>query len=162
MIDATDIPSRIYFDTEFTCLDSGAALISVGFVCVDGNEMYVELADTFVESDCSDFCRATVLPLLEGGAVRKSLAALRLELYAWLAARGPGVQLVCDSRRDVTQIQALFPGGGLPDNCECLVLSRWNQLRRRIVNFRGRLYRKHCLRHHHALDDARVNRLIFG
>lgn len=161
MVDATDIPNRIYFDTEFTCLDPGAALISVGLVSVDGNELYVELNDTFVESDCSDFCRTTVLPLLEGGSARKSLAALRLDLYAWLVARGPSVQLVCDSPRDVTQIQALFPGG-LPCNCECLVLSRWNRLRRRIVNFRGRLYRKHCLRHHHALDDAKVNRLIFG
>lgn len=153
---------RIYFDTEFCSLLPNAALISIGFVTSDGNQtFYAELADTFVPEECSEFCQENVLPLLEGGTTRKTLQEVRGELYTWLAAKGPATKLVCDSTRDIMQINALFPDG-LPPNCECMVLSRFNRLRRTAVNFRGRLCRNHGLRHHHALDDAFLNRLIFG
>lgn len=153
---------RIYFDTEFTGLFPDAGLVSIGLVAANEDAMYyAELTDTFVIAECSDFCRKSVLPLLDRGTARKTLAELRIELYDWLATRGPGTTLLCDSPRDVVQLRALFPNG-LPPNCKCLVLGRWNRLRRRVVNFRGRLYRKHGLRHHHALDDAKANRMILG
>jgi hypothetical protein len=154
--------ASVYFDTEFAGLFAGADLVSIGFVTQDGCEIfYAELTDTYDEDLCSEFCRSEVLPLLDGGVFQRTYRQLQSELYVWLRSRGEGTILVCDSWRDVEQIRALFPDG-LPENCECLVLDRWSRLRRRLANFRGRLYRRHGLRHHHALDDAKANRLIFG
>ncbi len=153
--------TRVFFDTEFAGLTSGAALISIGLVDEAGVcEFYAEAAEGWSAEACSAFCRAEVLVHLQGGGVQMPLASLRAELAAWLAARGP-VVLVCDSRRDVQQLAAVFPGG-LPSGVSVMVLGWWGNLRRRLQNRGRRLHRAHGLRVHHALDDARVNRMIFA
>lgn len=153
---------RIYFDTEFTRLASDARLISIGLVAEDGVTcFYAEMTDTFVESDCSAFCVNHVLPLLEGGESQMTFVQLQKRLCRWLEERGPGTLLVCDSPRDVTQIRTIFPNG-LPVNCSATVLSPLSNLLRRIINFRRRLHKRHGLRVHHALDDAKVNRLVLS
>lgn len=126
---------RIFFDTEFTGLTRGAKLISIGLVDETGeHEFYAELADTYTPAECSD--------------VRE-----------WLLARGPETVLVCDSPRDVAQIRGLLLEA-LPPNTTLQVLGWWGNLKRRISNRGRRLHRKLGLRVHHALDDARVNRLV--
>lgn len=64
MTDATK--TRVYLDTEFTSLNrSTSQLISLALVIFKGQEFYVELTDTWAESDCSDFVRSIVLPQLD-------------------------------------------------------------------------------------------------
>ena len=59
---------KIYYDTEFTNLDSNIDwdLISAGFVTETGDEWYVEIKD-FNHEECSNFVINTVLPLLGKG-----------------------------------------------------------------------------------------------
>jgi 3' exoribonuclease, RNase T-like len=152
--------TRIFFDTEFTALTPGAALISIGLVDESGtSDFYAELTDTYEAGDCSDFCRQEVLPLLEHGAAAMTLPELQDRLYSWLFARGPGAVLVCDSPRDVVQLRMLFPRG-LPLNCGLEVLGWWGNARRRLFNRGRRIHRQLGLRVHHALDDAKVNRAV--
>jgi hypothetical protein len=147
-------------DTEFTALTANAKLISIGLVDETGKaEFYAELSDTYELSDCSDFCRRQVIPQLQGNDVRLRLVELQMRLRAWLAARGPRIVLVCDSRRDVVQILSVFPAG-MPETVSVEVLGWLDNLRRRTFNYRGRMHRRLGLRAHHALDDARVNRLV--
>jgi hypothetical protein len=151
---------RIFFDTEFTGLTVDAKLISIGLVDASGrNEFYAELVGTYELSDCSAFCLREVVPQLQGGAVRKSLSEVRKTLETWLLARGPGNVLLCDSPRDVAQLAALFPEG-LPRTVSIEVLGWRGNLRRRVLNFGRRIHRRRGLRVHHALDDAKVNRLV--
>lgn len=151
---------RIFFDTEFTGLMLDAKLISIGLVDESGlAEFYAELRDTYVVSDCSDFCQQEVLPHLEGGAAQMTLAELQVTLATWLHARGPGAVLVCDSPRDIMQLNTVLPHGP-PANVTLHVLGRWGNLKRRVFNFGRRIHRQHGYRVHHALDDAKVNRLV--
>ena len=150
---------RIFFDTEFTGLTSDAALISVGMVDERGAEFYAELSDTYKLVDCSEFCIREVLPHLEAGTVCRSLAEVRDQLRAWLESSGPGAVLVCDSPRDVEQLHFLFPEG-LPLNSTCEVLGWRGNMKRRVLNHRRRIHRRLSLRVPHALDDARVNRMV--
>lgn len=150
---------RVYFDTEFTDLSSGR-LISIGMVDETGtNEFYAELADTWSPSQCSEFCLREVIPRLQGGPHRQPLKHVRPSLQAWLTAHCTRITLICDAAADVTQLRQLLPDG-LPANVEVKVLGLWGRWRRRIMNVGRRVHRKHGLRVHHALDDARVNRLV--
>jgi hypothetical protein len=152
---------HIFFDTEFADLTEEAALISIGLIDEAGNEFYSELSDTYSADACSDFCQREVLPHLEGGAARRTLAALRVELRSWLSAYGRDTLLVCDSPRDISQIRRIFPNG-LPINVSCEVLGWWSNLRRRFLNRGRRIHSQLGLRGHHALDDARVNRFLLS
>lgn len=152
--------SRIYFDTEFTALSPDAKPISIGFVDESGiHEFYAELSDTYRKEDCSQFCAKKVLPHLQGGASVMTVEELGNRLGAWLGERGPGAVVVCDSPRDVVQLRVLLPEG-LPPNVTLRVLGWWGNLKRRVKNRGRRIHRAHGLRVHHALDDARVNRII--
>ena len=152
---------KIYFDTEFTGLTPDAKLISIGMVTEAGREFYAEAADTYAETDCSEFCRQVVLPLLEHGEVRAPVADVRECLRTWLESMGPDVLLVCDCARDTVQLAALFPDG-IPANCSVEILGVWGNTKRRVFNVGRRLHKKHGWRAHHALDDARVNRLVLA
>lgn len=148
---------KIFLDTEFTSLTDDAALISIG--CIDEagqNTYYAEVLGVELER-CSPFCRANVLPLLEGGCAALPLSQLRGDLGAWLSEIGPA-SLVCDSPCDALQLDCLFPDG-LPVGCQVIVLGFWGNARRRLFNIGRRLHHRHGLRVHHALDDAKVNRL---
>ena len=88
----------IFFDTEFTDLGVDPRLISIGLVAEDGERsFYAELTDTYQPADCSEFARMAVLPQLEGGVVRMSLAELGERLEAWIAAFDVPVKLATDS-----------------------------------------------------------------
>ena len=78
-----------------------------------GQEFYAEVSDTYSQEDCSDFCRREVLPHLEGGAVKRPLKEVRVDLCTWLEAMGGRAVLVCDSARDIRQLRRmfLFPAG---------------------------------------------------
>lgn len=156
----------IYVDTEFTGLTPDAALVSIGLVPEPGTPVfYAELTDTYTPADCGAFCRAHVLPRLDGGAVQRTRAQVRDELAAWLLDRrrdgGGRAVLISDSPRDLDQLARLFPEG-LPDGVSMRVATFWENTRRRWANRGRRLHRRHGLRLHHALDDARVNWRIWS
>ncbi len=80
----------VFFDTEFTTLSEKGylALISIGFVSVDGREFYAELIDTWQKGMCSTFVIDTVLPLLDGGECRMTEAQLAIRLKEWIENLG--------------------------------------------------------------------------
>lgn len=150
----------VFFDTEFEGLFDDAELVSIGCVTEDLRKTYYAENLSFDISRCSDFCKAVVLPLLERGQKQMPIYMLKQQLYTWLTSLGPDVVLVCDSPRDIVQLDRLF-AEGLPPNCSYKLLGFWAKMWRRTYNINRRLYRKYHLRDHHALDDAVVNCLIF-
>lgn len=153
---------RIYFDTEFTGLMAHATLVSIGLIDESGYQsFYEELSDTYSVIDCNAFCQQHVLPHLGPEDKRITMAELRTRLGKWLRERGPDTVLICDSHRDVVQINAVFPDG-LPENCTLRVLTFVENVRRRMKNRSRRIHRSFGLRMHHALDDAKANRILLS
>lgn len=157
----------IFFDTEFTELGLDPRLISIGLVSEDGaREFYAELSDTYQLTDCSDFVREAVLPHLEGGVVRMTMDELTLRLGNWIEGFEQPVQLATDSLSwDWPWIQELFcTPGTWPENLDGKPVSLYETVGaaflERIVE---QTFQSHVprLRRHHALDDARVNRLAW-
>lgn len=153
----------IFFDTEFTDLHRSARLISIGLIAEDGERaFYAELTDTYRPELSNEFVKASVLPLLQGGDVRMSMAELTPRLAAWLTGFDEPVQLATDSLAyDWPWIQQLFKKPGTwPPNLDGkpFILQfdadpgeKFNDALERA--FAG------GLRRHHALDDAKANRL---
>lgn len=155
---------RIFFDTEFTDLDPGALLISIGLVSEDGRTFYAELCDTWRLDDVSDFTKAEVLPLLEGGDYLMTKADLSKRLAAWLTNFAQPVQLATDSLAwDWPWIQRLFSApGAWPANLErtplWLTMNYLNDFDK-FDHTANAAFESGGLRRHHALDDAMANRL---
>ena len=151
---------NVYFDTEFAKLAPDAALISIGLIDEAGErEFYAEAYDAYQIYEFSDFFLREVLPHLEGGSKRMPTSVLREALTAWLASLGPDVVLICDSQRDADQLNQLYPHG-LPLTVRVLVIGWWANLVRRFKNRGRRIHRANGYRVHHALDDAKVNRVV--
>lgn len=149
----------IYFDSEFTELNMDARLISIGFVSEDGTQtFYAELTDTYQLSDCSDFVREAVIQHLEGGEARMDMHELTLRLGNWLESFAQPVQLATDSLSwDWPWIQEIFClPGTWPENVASrpLILSQSPAFNQAVEAAFGT-----GLRRHHALDDAKANRL---
>lgn len=152
----------VFFDTEFTGLHWEAKLVSIGLVAEDGHEFYAELSDTYQNADCSTFAHAEVLPLLERGGVRMTLPALSLRLGNWLEGFEQPVTLATDSIGwDWPWIKMIFADlmtwpTNLNSSPETLMFDAdaGEQFNNAIeLAFSG------GLRRHHALDDAKANRL---
>lgn len=155
----------ICFDTEFTNLGLSPDLVSIGLVSEDGvHTFYSELSDTYTLPQCSSFVRETVLPLLSGGAALMSMHDLTLRLGSWLDDFEEPVQLATDNAGwDWPFIERIFRTPGTwPENLarEPVLLT---------VNYLDyfdafeaavkEAFAAGGLRQHHALDDARANRL---
>lgn len=149
----------IFFDTEFTELGLDPRLISIGFVSESGQrEFYAELEDTYQLADCSDFVRESVLPHLQGGNARMSVQELTVKLGNWLEDFNEPVQLATDSLHwDWPWIQKIFSNPDLwPTNLAAkpLIIGQNPELELAIETALSG-----GLRRHHALDDAKANRL---
>jgi hypothetical protein len=149
----------IFFDSEFSELGIDPRLVSIGFVSEDGTRtFYAELTDTYQPSDCSDFVREAVLVHLEGGAARMDMHELTLRLGNWLENFSQPVQLATDSLSwDWPWIQEIFSlPGTWPENVASrpLILSQTPAFSLAVENAYA-----NGLRRHHALDDAKANRL---
>jgi len=149
----------IFFDTEFTELGLNSCLISIGLVSEDGqDEFYAELSNTYQVADCSDFVREFVLSHLQGGNTRMSVQEMTVKLGNWLEEFEEPVQLITDSLHwDWPWVQKLFNNPNLwPINLAAnpLILGQNSELELAIdAAF------SNGLRRHHALDDAKANRL---
>lgn len=153
----------IFFDTEFTDLSIDAKLISIGLIDETGaRTFYAELSDTWGRYDPSDFAEMEVLPKLGDPAERISMDELRHQLASWLASFGQPVQLATDSLAwDWPWIVDLF---GVPGEVvwpECLAHKAYKLPL--LPDFLAALEGAFAtgLRQHHALDDAKANRLAW-
>lgn len=89
----------VFLDTEFTNL-ARSDLISIGLVAEDGREFYAERTDYF-ETQCSDFVRETVQPLLgrvPGAAC--SRPELTDRVREWFKQLPEPATVVFDSEKD--------------------------------------------------------------
>ncbi|HUX62224.1 hypothetical protein [Sulfuricella sp.] len=162
---------RVFFDTEFTDLIVDHQLIRIGLIDETGERtFYAELSDTYRLADVGDFAREAVLPQLEGGAALMTMDDLRERLKVWLEAFDWPVRLATDSLSwDWPWIQEIFTDYNVnydsphardswPFNLDGkpLILTQdqaFNQAVERAF--------AEGLRRHHALDDAKANRLAW-
>lgn len=62
---------KLFLDCEFTPLNRDTKLISLALVSEAGHEFYVELTDTYLVGDCSDFVILNVLHTAESETLGK-------------------------------------------------------------------------------------------
>lgn len=152
----------IFIDTEFTSLKNSSKLISIGLVEECGQKtFYCELTDTWQLNDTNDIVRREVLPKLEGGPAQMTKSELRGALDIWLAGFNESVQLATDSLNwDWVWIHSIF-GGQLPANVLPSPLLLTMNYLVNFDSFRPAIEAAFAagLRRHHALDDAKANRL---
>lgn len=157
----------IFFDTEFTGLDIDPKLISIALISEDGtHEFYSELSDTFHPKDCAPFVHEAVLPHLQGGDALMTFNELTLRLGNWINGFDQPVQLVTDSFSwDWPWIQELFSQSGTwPKNLDGKPVALSKLVGPITLDAEVELiFRDHVprLRRHHALDDAKANRLAY-
>ncbi|WP_122847326.1 3'-5' exoribonuclease [Pseudomonas viridiflava] len=76
---------KLFLDCEFTRLNRDTKLISLALVSEAGHEYYVELTDTYVTQDCSDFVIQNVLPQLNLAVHGQTLVEAQTSLLAFLS-----------------------------------------------------------------------------
>ncbi|MBI3093481.1 MAG: 3'-5' exoribonuclease [Rhodocyclales bacterium] len=149
----------MFFDTEFTGIDQRyPRLISIGLVSEDGlRDFYAELEPEGYLPNVTPWVRENVLPLLDNG---EKIAPIELtqRLGSWLAGFDEPVQMATDSLQyDWPMIQAIFYSNKIwPANLDRrpLILAQDP-----VFNLAVEEAFAKGLRRHHALDDAKANRL---
>ncbi|WP_073637356.1 3'-5' exoribonuclease [Pseudomonas kairouanensis] len=76
---------KLFLDCEFTQLNRDTKLISLALVSEAGHEYYVELTDTYLVGDCSDFVIQNVLPQLNLPEHGQPLVEAQISLLAFLS-----------------------------------------------------------------------------
>jgi len=173
--------TNLFIDTEFTDLKLGSAkLISLALVNDAGTKAFYAETTMYRLEDCSEFCKAHVLPLLDlPPEWRLSQPALKHELKKYFATFDGPVRIWADTFQwDWIHITDLFPKwdwAGWPPNLEpsCgfqhywgddYVRAKWIQQQLQMPEesaYRTQLGYRKPFRLHHAQDDAEVNRLIW-
>lgn len=153
----------IFFDTEFTDLHPEVKLMSIGLAAEDGREFYAELSGTYEMRDVGNFAIEAVLPLLEGGDCRMPMETLTQRLGDWIRSFAQPVKLATDSLSwDWPWIQEIFyPSELWPTNLDGKPLLLTMNYLPGYDQFCQAVERGFAngLRRHHALDDAKANRL---
>lgn len=151
----------VFLDTEFTGLGQRwPRLISIGLVSQDGrHEFYAELtAEGYLEK-ITPWVRENILPLLDGGDRIMQPRELCQRLAEWIGGLGP-VRLAGDMGilTDIKFIESMLTPWPInldrrPEfmQFDAAASERFTQaVERAFAN---------GLRRHHALDDAKANRL---
>jgi len=86
----------IYFDCEFTSLEPGAKLISIGMARGE-QALYIELIDGWATECCNDFVIEHVLPHLDHESHGMPAAVAALRIREWIESLGVPVQLATDA-----------------------------------------------------------------
>lgn len=153
----------IFLDTEFTELGVDPSLISIGLVSESGDEFYAELVDTYLPVECNPFVQETVLPLLQGGDTLMDMRELSKRLTAWIKAFEQPVMIATDSLSwdwpwiiEIMGDRDTWPKNldGKPFLLSINYLNDYDQ----FVDAMEKGFTD-GLRRHHALDDAKANRL---
>ena len=145
----------VFVDTEFTGLEVGARLISLGMVAEDGREFYIQSRDWALD-DCSPFVLEVVLPLLSTDflPLREAGASAK----CWIEGLGCEVILATDSTEwDGLMLNMAFKECGWPSNARARLgfLSFGGTSGTIFEKERSRRFLE-GLREHHALDDAKA------
>ncbi|WP_082722320.1 3'-5' exoribonuclease [Burkholderia mayonis] len=147
----------LFLDTEYTGYSQAAPqLISLALVAEDGKrEFYVELADTWLLADCTEFVKREVILLLTGP--RRSTVQARSDLKTWFADCPRNVQVACDSATDFGFLLDLL-GSPLPVNLASHYFDLRPLIDLSIYDQAVSAYYQIDNRVHHALVDARAYR----
>jgi uncharacterized protein YrzB (UPF0473 family) len=152
----------IFFDTEFSSLYETPKLISIGLISEDGkHEFYAELTDTYKQNDLSEFALSYVIPLLSE-EMMLSKHQLNIHLKQWIESFDIEVMLASDNYSwDWPFIQEIFHEDSWPKNLnsECFLLNM-NYMKNADIYYDAVQNSYELgLKKHHALDDAKANRL---
>lgn len=150
--------NKIYIDTEFTDLVKDNKLISIALINEAGDSLYIVLTDTWQLSDCSQFVKDIVLPILNASPenmLTKAEAGARI--CEWLESQGDEVVIYSDAPGwDIPHLKALV--GEFPRN----VRNLWG-----LVQFSAidkievySIYDECGFKEHNAEHDAYVNMII--
>ena len=146
----------LFLDTEFTGLGQRwPRLISIGLISDDGqHEFYAELAaDSYMEKS-DPWVKENVLPLLEGGNRIVLPDELSLKLAAWIGALG-AVRIASDSGIDFDFLRSTLDPWPTNIDPKLLFLAD-NDFAEAVEKIQAD---DKGLCRHHALDDAKTNRL---
>lgn len=146
----------LFLDTEFTGLGQRwPRLISIGLVSEDGqHEFYAELnVEGYIEK-CDTWVKENVLPFLDGGNCVMQPDELRQRLRAWIGTLGT-VQIATDSQIDFDLIRATLDPWSANIHPKMLHLAS-QDFAEAVDKIQAE--NKNLCRHH-ALDDAKANRL---
>ena len=90
---------KLFLDCEFTQLNKDTKLISLALVSEAGDEYYVELTNTYLVADCSDFVIQNVLPQLNLSQHGQTLSKAQVSLLTFLR-RLEGPLEICSDAPD--------------------------------------------------------------
>lgn len=158
----------VFLDTEFAAFEY-LNILSIGAICAGSHHtFYRELNNPAQPHLCSDFVRANVLPLFDGGSVSVSSEKALQDFFDWLTFLKKEDPKPIAIISDAPSWEAAVLQNWL-DRHEAEVPEHlWNG---RVYSFRtndqgaeikdfesflGRPYREH-----HALDDAKLNCFAF-
>lgn len=88
---------KLFLDCEFTQLNQDTKLISLALVSEAGDEYYVELTDTYLLEDCSEFVIENVLPQLNLPTHGQTLAQAQASLLAFLGDLNGNLEVCSDA-----------------------------------------------------------------
>lgn len=146
-----------FCDTEFTDFVA-THLISLGIVCENGDEFYVEIED-YPKRLSSSFVKTVVEPFLVGYPVAVPYQQAALRLGNWLEEH-PGITLVADFTGDYTLISKLLDA--IPEPCPPFkhLMELFNPCDElayiKYEAGRDAYYQNVDSRQHHALTDAKA------
>ena len=162
-------PFRIFFDSEFSGLGVvNPRLVSIGCITHSGEDtFYAEVPLTPGLVDASHpWVRANVLPHLERGEAAMAEDEIGRRLHAWLCALAPERELILISDSpsiDGLYLDSLLKIAGYPPNMDRRIrpMKMPSPMGWQRYHLALETAQKSQLRAHHALDDARANRLAW-
>ena len=148
---------RIFFDTEFSGLNSDPRLLSIGFVADNGNELYIELIEGWTVEKCSSWVQEHVLPLLgDGERLSRQEAARRI--WSWLTSCEKESVVTGETDWDTTLLANLLAENGITrDSYRLEKLNYHSRSQAKLFEeAKQRCFTSDGLPPHHALTDARA------
>lgn len=152
----------MFLDCEFTQLNQDSKLISLALVSESGEEFYVELTDTYMVEDCSDFVIHYVLPQLDSRRYGQSLIEAQHSLRRFLGGFDGELEVCSDAPNwdwDFFCYLVDVKNQPWPDqvtNQPTNLISLFSQINTEALEHVGL-----CDLPHHALLDARVLAELF-
>ncbi len=151
-------PSMIvFFDTEFSGLNSDPHLLSIGLVANTGNELYIEFTDGWMESNCSHWVLEHVVPMLGKGEKLSRMAAAS-RIMSWLSSLSISPILLGETDYDTSLFADLMSDCGFGHDHFRLKELEYNE-KSEAAAFRAEKQRYFDVQRtvpHHALTDARA------
>ena len=147
----------IFFDTEFSGLNSDPHLLSIGLVANNGDELYIEFTDGWMEGNCSHWVREHVVPMLGKGEKLSRMAAAS-RIMSWLSSLSISPILLGETDYDTSLFADLMSDCGFGHDHFRLKQLEYGE-KAKISAFKAekqRYFDAQRTAPHHALTDARA------